>query len=254
MVCSRVHMHTLLCSCFVLLFASACGDGDASTEPTSEAASYVDARLGLKITEFEEWSDSAEVDEDGATELFGEALVSIEGREAHRVDAYALIDSVASGARRTFVAKDLEDETERVFHYDPTDNFIVIGDFEGGVFIFGNPDGTYEVVSSIFEEDPNEDEIQTTDDGFEVFRIVSTFNEFRSTSPHSLLMALYMARGPLIEARGGARYCEEPACGSGGAPSADGPVICQGFPELCDCVGCYTAAQQGAPHCAPCGL
>ena len=116
----------------------------------------------------------------------------------------------------------------------------MVGDFDGGVFVFGNPDGSYDVVTSTFDQPASEDEYQHAEDGIAAWHIVNDYNEFTGGSPHGVLMALAMGHAPSLDARSVNR-CTEPNCGEDLLSNgADGPIICDLFAELCDCLMCWS--------------
>lgn len=184
--------------------------------------------LGLSITGFEEFASSAEYLDDGTVELFGDASVTIDGKGTHQVTVAEYVDAVANGARETLFVTDDTDGTERVFHYEPDDNAVVIGDAEGGVFVFQNPDGSYDVVTATFDAPASEDTYVHANDGYEAYQIVKDYNELTTSSPHSILLAYGLALTAAPESR------DSGADGTGATP----PVVCSVFKAFCDCVAC----------------
>ena len=199
---------------------------------------YGSEELGFSVTEMEEWGESAVVLADGSVELTGTGLVTLPGREAHLVDAIASVEPLAEGARRTLATVDTVTGEERVFHYDLEENAVVVGDFDGGVFVFGNPDGSYDVVTSRFDAPASEDEYEHAADGIAAWHIVNDYNEFTGGSPHGVVMAIAMGQGPSLDARA-AWSCVMPDCPTHCGQGAEGPTICDVFDELCTCVMCW---------------
>lgn len=221
----------------------------------SSGTYFGDAKLGFSVTEFEEWGQSAERLADGAIELTGSAMVNLPGQDSHEIEAIAHIDPVSKGASRFFSTLDTVTNVERVYHYDTNENVVVIGDFDGGVFVYGNPDGSYDVVTSRFDTPASTDEYVRASDGYEAYALVNKYNEFTSGSPHAMLLAVSMGQHKLADARS-IGVCINPGCSTGCADAADGPVICELFDELCVCAVCWAfqpaLGTEGAEKCDRC--
>lgn len=246
---SRSHVATLLCLC-------ALGAGCAE-EPSNGLERYTGDSSGTwfiditgtgSITEFDEWGQSAVRLEDGSIELSGVGLVTIEGRGAHEIDALGHIDPLAVSTSRFLSTIDLDTGVERIFHYDAVDNLLVIGDEEGGVFVFANPDNSYDVFISRFDEPDGREEFIHAEDGFEAWRLLSAYNEFNTASPHSVLMGLAMGTGNLVDARS-LSICVNPGCPDG--VDADAPPLCASFEAVCQCTACWTTGSTD-PMCDAC--
>ena len=164
------------------------------------------------------------------------------------MDVWQLQDSLADGGAATIFITEVETGNERYFLYDQNEGYITIGDFEQGVSVSANPDGTYDLWAFVGDE---QDDFLTVDNGLEALKIVATYNEFTETSPYILLMAFSAALTPSdLEAR-------MPTGGQGsglpnvpGSMNADKPAVCSIFSEFCQCAACLVLDRKGA--CEPC--
>ena len=205
------------------------------------------AALGVTVTLT---PDSAQVfgyNDDGSITFDVEGVVALAGSESRHVAVTEDLENVASGARQTLITEDLATGEVRWFHYDPGDNAVVIGDEYGGVFVFQNPDGTYDVVTSLFDDPVDEADYQFADDGYAAWELVQQYNEFQTTSKFSLLMAYAMAQAPALATRS-IQACVYPC----NYTRATAPAVCQTFKAFCDCVACHAAgAGENCDLCAP---
>lgn len=256
-----------------------CGDdteettGGDNQEPVyqynTSGVYFSNAALGIEITELEELGKDVQYNADKTLDMEGEALVSIEGLGTRAVGVFMNFESAANGGRNTVFTFDLEDDTERVFHYEPADNAIVIGDADGGVFIFQNPDNTYDVVTSLFDEPEDAALFEHADNGYEAYQILKQYTEVTSTSPFSLALAYAVAQRLSPQARG-MKTCEVPNCPDGDESeltarplafgvSAQGfnqtrePLrVCEMFRDVCDCLACEAVGRgDDCALCAP---
>ena len=230
---------------------------------------------GYAITDFDEWGDSARRMADGAIEYSGVATVTLRHTEVHRVDALAIVDPLARGGRRMLGTSDLTTGDERVFAFDVEEDAIVFGDFDGGVFVAANGDGTYGVYTGSFVGRIDDDAIQLADDGYEAWKLVQEYNQFSDTSRHALTLAFAMALQPLVPARS-LQMCAAPHCGgsstqvrvfdesapgagvsgygvdkSTGGDPVSGRRICDTFEAFCLCLACEISAER-EDACLPC--
>lgn len=209
----------------------ACSSDDSKSEAAS--GDFAIASLGLSVTGFDEFAGSLEYLEDGTGELVGDAEVTIEGKGTHTLLVEEYIEPAADGARVTLFVSDDTDGTERFFHYEPGENAVVIGDDKGGVFVFQNPDGTYDVVTGLFDGPESEDDYIHAEDGYAAYQLVKDYNQFTTTSPHAMLMAYALAQNAAPEAR-----VPPMLVNAGDRVKATSPEVCGVFKAFCDCVAC----------------
>ncbi|MEZ4269603.1 MAG: hypothetical protein R3F39_24860 [Myxococcota bacterium] len=231
----------------VALLCGACGsDGDSKSQAGS--GDFAIASLGLSVTGFGEFAGSLEYLDDGTGELVGDAQVTIAGKGTHTVLVEEYIEPAAKGARVTLFVTDETAGTERFFHYEPGDNAVVVGDDKGGVFVFQNPDGSYDVVTGLFDGPESEDVEIHAEDGYAAYQIVKDYNQFTTTTPHAMLMAYAMAQHAGPEAR-----TAIPLLISGGNQVVDAtpPEVCGVFKAFCDCVACDFSGVGSDCHLCP---
>ena len=247
-------LKSLLSASVLALMALGCDDGadesaaDAAVPPVTDkldtGGTYFESlTLGAKVTGLEELGESIEYAPDGSIELDGEAVVEIEGQGKRAVLMLLSFDTVANGGRQTLLTVDLETDEERVMHYEPEDNALVIGDMEGGVFLFGNPDGSYDVVTSLFDEDVDDALFEHAEDGYAAWQLLQEYNQFTSTSNFSLMLAYAAAQRLAPDARGIGELSGPKAVDS---PSSPGDPICRAFADLCDCIACQASGKGAA--------
>ncbi|MCO4763324.1 MAG: hypothetical protein KC502_17540 [Myxococcales bacterium] len=213
-----------------LLVATAGCATQEKTADTGQTVSLDMPAFGLTVTGFEEFAASLEYKADGSVEMVGDASVTIDGLGTHEISVAEFIDPAAKGARETLFVTDETTKTDRFFHYDPGDNAVVVGGAKGGVFVFQNPDGTYDVVEATFDDPPEKDKYTHAPDGYAAYELVKNYKEFSNTSPHAMLMAYALAQHAAPESRGS-------PCGDicvGATP----PQVCGIFKAFCDCVAC----------------
>ena len=238
----------------VLVLVGGCGL-DARYFPDTSGTFLESEIYGLKVTDFAEWGDSARRTADGSIEYFGEATVSIRGAGDHRVQALGQVGPLRQGGRRSLVTVDLETGQERSYVFDAEQGALMFGDFEGGVFVLSNDDGSYTTFTGRFDAPSAEDEQVQVEDGFAAWRLIRDRAEV-ATSRHALVLAFAMAQSRLVPARGVYDWVgdhvrvaawDDPSSGDLGA----GVVICTDFRELCACILCDIGDYSGE-QCAPC--
>ena len=295
------------------LLSSACSSGDDATGVDTSATGatapsksllepfdtsglyYENTKLGLTISEFEEWGNPGDgefkVRDDGTFELYGEAKVSIDGLGDRYIAAAMYAEPSQAGDQMTVLTVDEDQEIGvRFFHYSPSDALLVIGDEEGGVFVFKEDDGTYGVVTSLFDDSLDEASIEIAESGYEAWQLLQQYNEFTATSAHSLLLAYGLVQAGPRPALGNTQRMADAECISAPAGvccnrwnpakpfvvdivlcsscsgddldvclipvqkpnSGSGPSapVCKVFGELCDCIACQAAGK--GDHCELC--
>lgn len=243
----------LTVACAVLsLGGMSCGAD--SSPSTTKHDYYRNAKLGLTISNFDDWAKSAEYQSDGSVEMYGEAQVDIKGMGKHTVTAFLHEDSVAQGAGQTLELTDNAIDNLRYYYFDPNNVFISVGDEIGGVMMYANPDGSYDIDTvNDFNDPPSMDQFTHAANGYEAYQTVRDFNQFSDTSPFTMVMAYAMAHGPAVAPRA-TNWCEEPNCGedysdsSGGVASEGG--VCTVFQGFCQCLLCDVVGQ--AENCDRC--
>ena len=235
-----------------LLVLAGCGL-DPSYFPDTSGTFLARPDLGFSVTEFDEWGPSARRSADGSIEYFGEAKVTLRFDDARQVEALGLVAPVAAGGRRSLATVDLTTGDERVFSFDVEEGAVVFGDFEGGVFVLANGDGSYGVYTGRFDGPLDPEGFEHASDGYEAWRLVQGFNTFSDTSRHALALAYAMSQMPLVQARTYS-VCELPYhCTSRMAEEdpATNTRICSIFSEFCVCLLCEISAERG-DDCLPC--
>ncbi len=234
----------------VLALATACIAVDLSDYQFDSSGTFLDIpEFGVSITEFEEWGSSARLRPNGTVELEGTALVTIDGMGARDIWTVAIVEPLSEGGRRALATVDESTGASRMYYFDEAENFVSIGDEDGGVLVFGNADGSYDVVTARFDQLGNRDEYEHAEDGIAAWKLVQQYNEFTSTSAYSLVMAYAMGQSPSLAARSmvdvGGNY--------GTQLAADGPAVCDIFNALCVCALCSVSTTP-EPQCDFCEL
>jgi len=99
------------------------------------------------------------------------------------------------------------------------------------------PDETYDVWA--FDGETKEQYL-TVPNGYEALKVVEAYNEFKTISPHILLMAIAAAHTPVPEAR------LQVTCNTGLDRVAASTPVCDIFKEFCDCAACLVLDRNGA--------
>jgi len=207
----------------------------ADTAVDNALPEYLKNTWGIVVTDFT--VDDFTVEADGTQVLFDDGTITVDGLGAQAVSTITLIDPAASGGVVSYFVSSADLSEERYFLYDRVENYVVFGDFTRGVAVMKNPDDTYDVWA--FDGDTKEQYL-TVPNGYEALKVVEDYNEFKTISPHILLMAIAAAHTPVPEAR------LQVVCNSGLDRVAASTPVCDIFKEFCDCAACLVLDRNGA--------
>lgn len=225
----------------------ACGSDEEQPAPSDVREIVLDPALGTKV-----FVKNLQVNmpEDGTIELDYDAKVSIEGKGERDVLVFTIVEPLAMGGRQTILTVETSSGAERYFHLESELDAVVVGDELGGVFVFHNPDDSYDVVTAEFDQPASEDQYEHAEDGYAAWQLIQQYNQFTDASAFNLIMAYAAAQMPTFEARQ-MQECDLPLCIGGlGGQAASSPPVCQTFQAFCDCVAC--AAAGAGESCSLC--
>ena len=210
------------------------------------------SEYGVEITEFEEWGRDARGKANGAVELSGIATVSIEGKGSREIAAVATIEPPERGGQRSLTTLDKTTDNTRGFFWDPDENAVFFGTDDAGVAVWANPDGSYDLGLTSMAAFRSPVELVHAE-GYEVFHRLQEYAAFTEGSEHALMLAASMGMGAQIvpESRS-MPTCSIPNCPTGCGGGADGPILCDLFPEICVCITCSVAGNDETDLCQPC--
>jgi len=232
---------SLSCIACLTLALAACADDDAADTAVDNALpEYLKNTWGIVVTDFT--VDDFMVEADGTQVLIDDGTITVDGLGAAKVSTITLIDPAASGGAVSYLVSSADLSEERYFIYNRLENYVVFGDFTRGVAVMKNPDETYDVWA--FDGD-NKEQYVTVPNGYEALKVVEAYNEFRSISPHILLMAIAAAHTPVPEAR------TQIFCSGGLDRVAAATPVCDIFKEFCDCAACLVLERNGACDSCP---
>lgn len=227
-------------ACLALALAGCSGDDSADTAVDNALPAYLKNAWGIKISDFT--VDEFMVEADGTQILYDEGTITVDGLGAQTLSTITLIDPAANGGVVSYLVSSADLSEERYFIYDRVENYVAFGDFTKGVAVMSNPDETYDVWA--FDGDTKEQYL-TVPNGYAALKVVEEYNEFKSISPHILLMAIAAAHTPVPEARIQVR------CNSGLDMVAASTPVCDIFKAFCDCAACLVLDRQGTCDLCP---
>lgn len=237
----RFDSRYLRASALLLMSLAGCGNGGASVDD-NRLPEYLRDTWGIWMTGF---LDDGELKPaaDGSLELMGTGKITVDGLGTADITTLTRVAPLAMGGTTTLAVADPVDRKARLFHYDPTQNYLAIYAADPntlqpkGVAVSKHPDGGYRVWAF---EDLSMVQTVRAPDGYEALRLVEKYNEFKALSPYVLLTAFAIAHSPTPEARASIP-CRDTALT---------PPVCDLFKEFCECAACLVLNRQGA--CGQC--
>jgi len=237
------------------LLISALGLGlvacQAAPGPDTETPYYENAELGFEITDFADWSESVTREADGSVHTEATARVWIEGQGTHEVEASMTIASPSQGGEQTVTVHDLDNGDMRWYRHEPDNRALVLGDDDGGVYVFANDDGSFEVVSAGAEDGTPQ---TVASDGYAAYRLVAQQMGFDADARFNLVLAYAIAHGPTVETRASGEFGNPPIAAGRTTFDLVTPGtragVCDTFRAICDCLACeYVGQGEGCGQC-----